>query len=182
VGQVGGDAGYHDGFGAAAEGVLEYAGEFGVSEGDEGRPAVFGEDVDALAEGEQTLVDVDALDEALGLVLAGLLVAREVDHEQLGLLQEGLAARLPRVLLVVELQDGVRARGDQVALGGVDGPLLQPLLDHRPGLGLAAHHDLRQVVDEDSPVGVLEHAQRLRALTQQVPDVLVVYLVERHPY
>jgi hypothetical protein len=46
------DAGYHDCFGIASQGVLEDAGEFGIAEGDEGRLFLISQDVDALAESE----------------------------------------------------------------------------------------------------------------------------------
>ena len=178
--EVGGDAGDHDSFGVAAERVFENAGEFGVPEGDEGCfLLLLSQDVDAFAQSQQTLVDVDAFDEPLAFVPPGLLVARQVDHEQLGLLQHGFVALLLCVLLYVQLQDGVRAGGRQVAIGRVYRSFLKAHLDHCFGLGLALDWQFCKLVDKDSPERVFEHRESLRALAEQIPDIFIVNFIER---
>jgi hypothetical protein len=124
---VGADAGNHYYPGIAAQRVLEQPGQLAVAVGDVRRPGslrILGEGSDAIAKGEQALVDVDALRLPLEVLVVDLLRSRQVDNKE-------LAAR-PLLLLRnlnTHLQDGMRSRRYLVEGGRCRRPLARPEAD-----------------------------------------------------
>mmetsp|Transcript_70220 Transcript_70220/g.184059 ORF Transcript_70220/g.184059 Transcript_70220/m.184059 type:complete len:514 (+) Transcript_70220:2357-3898(+) len=178
---------HHGGQGVAAQGLLEHAGELGVSVRDEDLLAAprrhLAEGVDHVPQGRQALVDVRALLEGVALC-AGLrraLGARQVHEVDFG----EVVVRGVHVVLLVHPHDeqAVRAAARRVHVRGGGGPVLEALVDQLLELLRAVHHDLLQVLHVDAHPLLLSDLQaRLRhelpAGDQQVVDDLVVDLQE----
>ena len=129
IGAGGCDVRDHDRAAVAAEGVFEEAGEFGIAE----RYVIgltFGvvlvEHVDAVAEGEERLVDVSAFDHPHAAI-AGLgcsLGASEIDERKFADFYFGFDAGVALLVLADYLEDRVGSRGGLVRVGGLLGAVL----------------------------------------------------------
>ena len=159
---------------------------------------------DHVAQHEQAQVDRDPLLHPLplGLRALGALGPREVDKVELGgdlLVGDLLAARLGRraragrrsrarrrqpAHVDVHREDGVRARRDLVHVGRMRHAQHAPLVQRRERLFGAHDALLLGALHRRAAVGVLADPQLLlagRRRVEQVADLLVVDLEERHP-
>lgn len=119
-----GNAGYHHSSCIASQGIFEQSCKFGVSEGNEPWLLLLRQQTNALAESQETLVDVDSLSEPLALPRTGLLIASQVHQEQ-----SRLEHPSPSLPADCELEDGVGTGGHLIAASGVVGSPLQTFPD-----------------------------------------------------
>ena len=142
------------------------------------RPAVLAEGGDDVTEGEEALVDGDALLEALALRARLLRALRSGEINEMEL---GACAVLPggsRPLLNNHGEERVRARRDGVHEGGTSRAAIRSGGEGREELLARVHHTLVHAQDEDATGSVLTDGDLLRggARTEEVLDLLVVDL------
>lgn len=104
----------HHGAAVAAERVFEEASELGVTERNVitlPLGIVFVQHVDAIAESQERLVDVGALNHAHATVagFGGALRAGQVDERELANFDLGFDASVPVLVLANNLEDGMRS-------------------------------------------------------------------------
>lgn len=162
------DAADHNGLSVSSQRILEQASELGVAIRDKlFHLGVAGQHVDAIAESEEALVDVAALDlsDAFGaLSNTASLTACEV-HEREFALELAVGDE--------QLNDRMRTRGDLISVCSGHHPLLISTADQLlDGLN-RSHGYFHHILNHHSFNGVLVELQA-HLVAEQVPNLLVV--------